>query len=79
MRAHLADGSQALALAYVVDRGHHQYAGRLEREELLALVVQGLGQSGPNADYVLNTEAHLRDLGIRDPTLEWLATRLQQR
>jgi cation transport protein ChaC len=77
VRAHLADGAETLALTYVVDRGHHQYAGRLEREQLLALVAQGRGQSGPNADYVLNTEAHLRELGIRDPTLEWLAAQLR--
>ena len=40
---------------------------RLAREQLLRLVIQGAGRSGPNVDYVLNTEAHLRENGIRDP------------
>ena len=77
--AHLAGGGQASAIAYVVDRLHGQYAGHLAREELLSLVARSAGQSGPNADYVLNTEAHLRELGIRDPTLEWLAAQLGPR
>jgi glutathione-specific gamma-glutamylcyclotransferase len=76
VRVHLADGSEATALTYVADRSHAQYAGRLERERLLALVAQGFGQSGPNGDYVLNTEAHLREIGIRDPILEWLTAQL---
>ena len=75
--AHLADGTSAIALTYVADRSHAQYAGRLEREELLKLVAHGVGASGPNADYVLNTEAHLRESGIADPTLEWLAAQLR--
>jgi glutathione-specific gamma-glutamylcyclotransferase len=76
--AHLADGCKARALAYVADRNHPQYAGRLQREQLLSLVTQGVGRSGPNVDYVLNTEAHLRENGVRDPVLEWLAVQLRQ-
>jgi cation transport protein ChaC len=76
--AHLADGARADALAYVADRSHPQYAGALDRERLLSLVLQGAGQSGPNADYVLNTVAHLQENGIRDPILEWLAVQLQR-
>jgi glutathione-specific gamma-glutamylcyclotransferase len=79
VRMHLPDGTEAEALTYVADRTHRQYAGRLDRERLLTLVAQGLGRAGPNAEYVLNTEAHLRELGIRDPTLEWLAAQLRRR
>ena len=75
--AHLADGAKVDAVTYVADRNHVQYAGRLEREKLLRLVIQGAGQSGPNIDYVLNTEAHLRENGILDPVLEWLAAQLR--
>jgi len=75
--AHLADGTTATALTYVADRSHAQYAGRLEREELLNLVAHGVGASGSNVDYVLNTEAHLRESGVADPTLEWLAVQLR--
>src|ERR1700753_2211982 len=41
------------ALAYVVDRGHVQYAGRLTLADQLRYVKQGFGRSGNNRDYVL--------------------------
>jgi len=75
--AHLRDGTRVEALTFVVDRSHRQYAGALARETLLSLVVQGVGRSGPDTDYVLNTEAHLRENGIVDPTLAWLAAQLR--
>jgi glutathione-specific gamma-glutamylcyclotransferase len=71
-----AEGGAAEALAYVADRRHPQYAGTLEPEQVLRLVARGAGESGANADYVLNTEAHLREIGIRDPALELLAAQL---
>jgi cation transport protein ChaC len=73
------DGGRSVeAIAYVVNRGHVQYAGRLEPERLLALVRQGRGQSGTNPDYVVNTVRHLRQIGIADRTLEWLAGELER-
>jgi glutathione-specific gamma-glutamylcyclotransferase len=72
----LADGRQVLALAYVADRDHRQYAGKLSRHDLLRLVRQGYGISGGNPDYVRNTHDHLAELGFADETLAWLATRL---
>jgi cation transport protein ChaC len=74
LRAKLEDGRLVTALSYVADRAHHQYAGALERAELLRLVTQGQGLSGANPDYVRNTQAHLAELGIRDETLEWLSS-----
>lgn len=78
LKAELADGRAVLALSYAADRGHHQYAGRLERQELERLVRQGQGVSGANPEYVRNTQAHLRQLGLHDPTLDWLVRRLDQ-
>jgi cation transport protein ChaC len=74
----LADRTRTPALTFVADRRHRQYAGALDREKLLSLVAQGVGRSGPNADYVLNTEAHLQENGIVDPTLAWLAAQLRR-
>jgi glutathione-specific gamma-glutamylcyclotransferase len=76
LRARLDNGRNIKALSYAVDRSHGQYAGRLERPELERLVLQGKGVSGANPDYVRNTQAHLAELGILDPTLAWLAERL---
>ncbi len=75
LRARLANGGSVLAVSYVADRTHAQYAGRLDRAELVRLVSQGIGVSGANPDYVRNTQAHLAALAIRDETLEWLARR----
>ncbi|HLH12175.1 MAG TPA: gamma-glutamylcyclotransferase [Methylovirgula sp.] len=77
LRARLEDGRCVTALSYCVDRRHGQYAGRLAREEVERLVLQGKGVSGANPDYVRNTQAHLAELGIFDATLAWLAERLE--
>lgn len=78
-RVHLQDGSgrSVTALTFVVDRRHQQYAGVLPRDDVLRLIRQGHGQSGPNPEYVLNTHAHLEELDIHDGTLVWLAGHLR--
>jgi glutathione-specific gamma-glutamylcyclotransferase len=64
------------ALAYVVDRGHVQYAGRLSLAEQLRHVRQGHGQSGVNREYVLSTVAAIEAEGFRDAPLHQLAMML---
>ena len=73
----LEDGGRIAALAYVVDRGHPQYAGALAAEEAAGIVAGAEGKSGPNRDYVFNTLAHLKEMGIRDLWLEELAGYLE--
>jgi glutathione-specific gamma-glutamylcyclotransferase len=73
----LKSGKRVEALTYVVDRGHRQYAGKLDADLRLTFIRQGLGRSGRCADYVLSTLAHLRDMDIHDAHLEALASRLQ--
>jgi cation transport protein ChaC len=70
------DGSTMAALAYLVDRSHPQYAGKLDEETMFRFVEGAEGRSGHNRDYVLNTAAHLAELGIEDASLERLAKRL---
>ena len=72
----LDGGGTVSALAYVVDRRHPQYAGRLPEDELLRLVRQGIGVSGANPDYVRQTHAHLAEMGVTDPVLAHLAQAL---
>jgi glutathione-specific gamma-glutamylcyclotransferase len=64
------------ALAYVVDRGHVQYAGRLSLAQQLRHVQQGHGQSGINRDYVLATVKAIEAAGFRDAPLHRLAVML---
>jgi len=65
------------ALVYCVDRGHPQYAGRLNIERQLHLVREGHGRSGVNRDYVLATVEALDALGCYDRDLHLLAERLK--
>lgn len=75
----LVDGAAepVAAVTYLVDRSHRQYAGVLPYDRLLEMVRTGRGDSGANRDYVLQTAAHLQELGIADPTLERLAADLR--
>jgi glutathione-specific gamma-glutamylcyclotransferase len=76
--ARLDGGEQVQALAYIVDRTHSQYAGRLPDEDLLRLVRQGRGASGANPDYVRSTHEHLLQMGVVDPVLARLTKALLQ-
>lgn len=69
----LADGRTVQALAFLVDEHHEQFAGHLDLDQQLAMVRAGVGLSGRNIDYVLNTARHLTELGIRDRQLMALA------
>ena len=65
-----------MALTYVVNRGHVQYAGRLGLYDQLRYVRQGHGRSGDNRSYVLSTVASIEAQGFRDAPLHRLATLL---
>jgi glutathione-specific gamma-glutamylcyclotransferase len=73
----LDDGRLVTGLAYVIDRAHEQYAGRLGISELLRHVRQGVGASGANPEYVRNTHEHLLELGVDDPVLARLVRELR--
>lgn len=68
-----ADGRRVTALAYVVDRSHPQYAGRLDLAAQLHHVRQGHGRGGPNRDYVLATVKEIEAQGCFDANLHRLA------
>ena len=74
----LQDGRSVDAVTFVVDRSHNQYAGKLELATVETLVRQGVGISGDNVAYVLNTHAHLLELGISDVPLTSLSRALAQ-
>ncbi|MDX7952957.1 gamma-glutamylcyclotransferase [Lichenihabitans sp. Uapishka_5] len=72
----LADGRTLQAIAYLADPDHPQYAGRLGSAAILTSVRAASGIAGPNRDYVLNTQAHLTELGVDDPALTALCDNL---
>ncbi len=71
-------GSQrhVVAMTYVVDKEHWQYAGSLDEAEMLEYIRQGHGEAGSCADYVRQTAVHLRQWGCADAGLEALAARI---
>jgi glutathione-specific gamma-glutamylcyclotransferase len=73
----LASGELVKALTFLADPHHIQYAGRLTIDEQLALVRGATGQSGANADYVVNTADHLLEMGIRDRHIMDLSAHLR--
>ena len=73
----LASGAREMALTYVADRLHPQYAGRLGRETMLDIVRAGHGTSGDNGAYVTETHDHLTAMAVRDADLAWLSEQLR--
>lgn len=73
----LADGTRVEAVTYVIDPDHVQYCGGLPLEEQAQIIAQAVGGRGPNTEYLHNTAAHLDGLGIADPDLAWLDSRVR--
>ena len=74
----LRDGGQVSAVCYVIDAAHTQYCGGLPLEEQAGIIANAIGGRGPNSEYLYNTAAHLRELGIEDSDLNWLETRVRE-
>jgi glutathione-specific gamma-glutamylcyclotransferase len=66
---HLPDGRRVRVLAFVADPNHEQYAGKLDIDETVALVLQGCGKFGHCLEYLRNTLEHLEEMGIHDHKL----------
>ncbi|MBI0026836.1 gamma-glutamylcyclotransferase [Bartonella sp. M0280] len=74
---HLKDGRIVNGLFFVADQSHEQYAKKMDQENMATIIRQSHGLAGSNIDYVVNTAASLRKMGIPDKSLEKLAKLLQ--
>ena len=74
----LSDGRSVEAITYVIDRHHDQYCAGLALEDQARIIASAVGGRGTNAEYLFNTAAHLAELGLRDPEMDWLSTRVQE-
>ncbi len=72
----LEGGERVQAVTYVIDADHVQYCGGLPLEEQAQIIARAVGGRGPNSEYLFNTAAHLKKLGVADPDLEWLSRRI---
>lgn len=73
----LDGGPTVQAVAYVIDRDHAQYCAGLSLEDQARIIARAVGGRGPNADYLHQTAAHLAELGLTDPDLDWLSHRVK--
>jgi glutathione-specific gamma-glutamylcyclotransferase len=65
------------AIAFVVNREHERYIRDLGINETARLLANGAGPLGLCCDYLFETVAHLRKLGLRDRRLETLEGRVR--
>lgn len=56
-------------IAYVADRGHYQYAGKLDDAKAAEIIRHAVGVVGSNREYLRNTVQHLDDMGIAEGRL----------
>lgn len=71
----LDDGREVEAVTYVIDPDHEQFVS-FDLETQARMIAHAHGGRGPNRDYLLNTAAHLDQLGIVDEDMAWLVTRV---
>ena len=78
-----ARGGTIEAIAYVAERRHPSFAGRLPMSVQARLIRAASGVSGPNLHYLINTVRHLDALGLKQNDLSRLvalaACHLQRR
>lgn len=74
----LDSGALVQAVAYVARRAHRAYC-RPSPATAAAAIAGGVGTAGANRDYLLNTQAQLRALGVRDAGLDRIAALLPPR
>jgi len=67
----------AYAIAFAANRAHERYRGGLDPETMARYLARGAGPLGRCCDYLFDTVAHLRDMGIRDERMEALDQRVR--
>lgn len=73
------DRGSVRAIAFVINRQHPRYLGRLPVEEVVERLAFAEGQSGTNRQYLHDTLGCMRALGITDRSLADLIERVARR
>lgn len=74
-----ADGRIVTAIAFVVNRQHPQYAGKLSLDQQVQVLSTACGAFGSSGDYLERTRVALIAHGITDAHLDAIAARIAQR
>lgn len=64
------------ALAYIISRDHAQYC-QFDLEKQAQIIAHAVGGRGPNTEYLFNTADHLKEMGIKDDDMTWIAQRVR--
>ncbi len=67
------------AYTFVADQVHEHYAGKLSISDSATLIMNAVGTSGLNRDYLINTIRHLEQTGYTEPELHALLTEVENR
>jgi cation transport protein ChaC len=78
LAAAVESGGTVQTRAFVVDRAHKNYAGRLSIDETAHLILQGIGAKGHCREYLENTVRQLETLGLVDGPLHRLELRVKE-
>ena len=73
------NGRSVPAGTFVANPRHRQYCAERDPAVMVELILQGVGESGANPDYLFSTVSHLDALGLRDHVLHELADRVKTR
>ena len=65
-------------IAYIGKVTDDQYAGAAPLEEMAKTILESVGPSGPNKEYLYNLAHALKDLGIEDDHVSELDTAVKQ-
>ena len=66
------DDGDVAALTFTVNQASRQYAGGLAHDQIVTHIATAQGERGPCREYLANTVAQLRAMGITDTDLEAL-------
>ncbi|WP_297489652.1 gamma-glutamylcyclotransferase [Acidocella sp.] len=67
--ASVVKGGKFRALTFVINPAHPRYTRAFSVAETAVLIASGCGELGTCREYLENTVAHLRELGVRDSNL----------
>lgn len=75
----LDDGRVVEALTYVADPAHRHYAGEMGIDQAAEIIMESVGATGLNRDYLINTVRALESHGVVEPSLHALLREVEQR
>ena len=66
------------AVTFIINHDHERYARKLDPDVMAEAIARAEGPLGRCSEYLFNTTDHLRELGVRDRSLEQLYRRVRE-